>query len=240
VAILSGEVKNEFVARDTARSVRELDGVVCVVCVVSAADRSRLHFPDHGPRRPAKPARPGGFLNRGCGPPPRREVAPMQQFAHPRVVVGVDRSLTGLAALRAAVAEARRRGLPLYALRARTTGIPCIDEETIQSAFLDACGSVPVDIEVHCETTSQTVCDAMVTSATDPRDLIVVGNSGRGAWHAFWSGSVSRGCLHRARCAVLAVPAPELARTAGRDHRWRLRRRDLWDQFERETPALRG
>jgi nucleotide-binding universal stress UspA family protein len=163
----------------------------------------------------------------------------MQQFAHPRVVVGVDGSLTGLAALRAAVVEARRRGLPLHALRARTTGIPCIDDEMIKAAFLNACGAIPADIEVHCETTYQTIREAMVTSATDPRDLIVVGNSGRGAWHAFWSGSVSRGCLHHARCAVLAVPAPELARAARR-HWWRLRRRDLWDRFEHETPALHG
>jgi nucleotide-binding universal stress UspA family protein len=167
-------------------------------------------------------------------------VTSMQNFAHPRVVVGVDGSLTGLAALRMAVVEARRRGLPLHALRARTTGIPCVDDQMIRSAFLSACGAVPADIEVHCETTWQTVCGAMAASATDPRDLIVVGNSGRGAWHALWSGSVSRGCLHHARCAVLAVPAPELARTADRNHRWRLRRRDLWDRFDNESPALRS
>lgn len=164
----------------------------------------------------------------------------MPQFAHPRVVVGVDGSLTGLAALRVAVAEARRRGLPLHALRSRTTAIPCIDESLIKAAFLDACGAVPADVEVHCEVSKRSILGAMAASATDPRDLIVVGNSGHGAWHELWSGSVSRGCLRHARCAVLAVPAPELARAVPREHWWRPRRRDLWDRFERESPAMRG
>lgn len=42
----------------------------------------------------------------------------MKEYEHPRVVVGVDGSLSGLAAIRAAVAEARRRGLPLLGVRA--------------------------------------------------------------------------------------------------------------------------
>jgi nucleotide-binding universal stress UspA family protein len=164
----------------------------------------------------------------------------MQQFTHPRVVVGVDDSLTGLAALRVAVAEARRRGLPLHALRSRTTAIPCIDESLIKAAFLDACGAFPADVEVHCEVSNRSVYGAIAASATDPRDLIVVGNSGRGAWHALWSGSVGRVCLRDARCPVLAVPAPELARAARREHWWRPRHRDLWDRFERESAAMRG
>jgi nucleotide-binding universal stress UspA family protein len=159
---------------------------------------------------------------------------------HPRVVVGVDTSLTGLAALRIAVAEARRRGVPLHALRARTTGIACLDKELIQSAFIEALGSVPADLEIYTEVADGPVRRAIAASATHPGDLVVVGNSGGGAWHAFWCGSVSRGCLRGARCAILAVPAPELARSARR-HRWRWwRRRDLWDQFEHETPALHG
>jgi len=162
----------------------------------------------------------------------------MEQFGHPRVIVGVDDSLTGLAALRTAVAEARRRGLPLHALRARTSGIPCIDDDLIEATFISALGGRPADVEIHTEVANGTIRQSIAESATHPGDLIVVGNSGRGILHAFWSGSVSRSCLREARCAVLAVPAPELARTAPRHHRWRPRNRDLWDEFEHQTPAL--
>lgn len=162
----------------------------------------------------------------------------MEQFGHPRVIVGIDDSLTGLAALRTAVAEARRRGIPLHAVRARTTGIPCIDKDLIDATFITALGGRPWDVEIHTEVVDGTICGAIAASATHPGDLIVVGNSGRGTWHAVWSGSVSRSCLHEARCAVLAVPAPELARTAHRRHWWRGRHRDLWDEFEHQTPAL--
>lgn len=162
----------------------------------------------------------------------------MEQFGHPRVIVGVDDTLTGLAALRTAVAEARRRGVPLHALRARTTGIPCIDKDLIDATFITALGGRPWDVEIHTEVVDATIRSAIADSATHPGDLIVVGNSGRGMWHAFWSGSVSRSCLREACCAVLAVPAPELARTAHRHHRWRPRHRDLWDEFEHQTPAL--
>lgn len=162
----------------------------------------------------------------------------MERSGHPRVIVGVDDSLTGFAALRTAVAEARRRGLPLYALRARTSGIPCIDTSLIEAAFISALGGRPADVEIHTEVVDGTTCGAIVDYATHPGDLIVVGNSGGGVWHAFWSGSVSRSCLHHARCAVLAVPAPELARAVHRGHWWRPRRRDLWDEFEHETASL--
>jgi nucleotide-binding universal stress UspA family protein len=162
----------------------------------------------------------------------------MEQIGHPRVIVGVDDSLTGLAALRVAVAEARRRGLPLHALRARTSGIPCVDEQLIDAAFISALGGRPWDVEIYTEVANGTIRGEIAASATHPGDLIVVGNSGRGMWHALWSGSVSRSCLREARCAVLAVPAPELARTAHRHRWWRRRQRDLWEEFEHQTPAL--
>jgi nucleotide-binding universal stress UspA family protein len=165
----------------------------------------------------------------------------IEKFSHPRVVVGVDDSLTGLAALRVAVAEARRRGLPLHAVRAATHGVVCYEQGVIAQAFHQALGGVPDDIEVHQDCLSLCIRDAIRMSATDPRDLIVLGNSGKGLWHAIWSGSSSRALLRRARCQVLAVPAPEMTRGARRARR-RLRspRRDVWAQFEQETPQLRG
>ena len=133
----------------------------------------------------------------------------MDEFAHPRVVVGVDGSLPSLAALRAAVAEARRHGFPLHAVRAGLPSADRADAGMITTMFLDALGAIPDDIEIHQTATLYSVTDALCASATDPRDLIVVGTSGKGAWHAFWSGSVCRGLMRRALCPILVVPAPK-------------------------------
>lgn len=165
----------------------------------------------------------------------------MQESSHPRVVVGVDDSLTGLAALRVAVAEARRRGLPLHAVRAASHGVACYEQSFITQAFHQALGGVPDDIEVHQDCVSLCIRDAIRTSAADPRDLIVIGTSGKGLWHAIWSGSSIRALLRRPRCQVLAVPAPEMNRAARRERRrLRSQRHDVWAQFEQETPQLRG
>ena len=165
----------------------------------------------------------------------------MEEFAHPRVVVGVDGSLTSLAALRTAVAEARRRRVPLHAVHAARTCVDRVDVGLIGAAFLDALGAIPDDIEIHQTASLFGVRDALRASATDPRDLIVVGNSGKGPWHAFWSGSASRSLLRRAHCPVLAVPAPEMARAVRRPRRWgRPGRDDLWERIDLEVPELRG
>ncbi len=164
----------------------------------------------------------------------------MDEFAHPRVVVGVDDSLAGLAALRAAVAEARRRGCPLHAVRASAAGQPLADQKTILTAFLEALGSIPLDVDVHLTVSMLCVKDALRRSATDPRDLIIVGSSGGGFWHALWTGSVSRSLLRGAICPVLAVPAPEMARVASRSlRRRRLTDQNVWARIELEVPELR-
>jgi len=165
----------------------------------------------------------------------------MDEFAHPRVVVGVDGSLTSLAALRSAVAEARRRGIALHAVWAGLPNVDRADTGMVTGMFLDALGVMPDDIEIHLTATLFGVTDALCASATDPRDLIVVGNSGKGAWHAFWSGSVRRGLMRRALCPILVVPAPEMARALRARHRWnRAGRQDLWDRIDVEVPELRG
>ncbi len=165
----------------------------------------------------------------------------MEKYAHPRVVVGVDDSLSGLAAIRTAVAEARLRKLPLLALRSRTTALACVDSTTITTAFLEALGTYPTDVEIDTTVTFLSIRDGLCAAAADPRDLIVVGTSGKGPWHALWSGSVARAVSSRARCPVLAVPAPEMARTVRRPHRWRSR--GSWDpvrELEEQRPEFHG
>lgn len=144
------------------------------------------------------------------------------------MVVGVDRSVHGLAALRVAVVEAARRGVPLHAVRVQTALPSPAAFEEIDAAFAEALGGVPQAIELHRELMFPPVAAALARFAHGEGDLLVVGESGRGAWHTFWSGSVARRCLRRAHCAVMAVPAPEMAGALrrGRPRGWR--RGDLY------------
>jgi nucleotide-binding universal stress UspA family protein len=160
--------------------------------------------------------------------------------SHPCVVVGVDRSLHGLAALRFAAAEAACRGVPLYAVRVQSEMLPPTDYREIDAAFAEALGGFPRGVEVHKELAVPPVAAALARRASGV-DLLVVGESGRGLWHTFWCGSVARACLRRAGCPVVAVPAPEMARTVWRRiARWRRGSTDVWERFEEEQPSLRG
>lgn len=155
----------------------------------------------------------------------------------PRVIVGVDRSIAGLAALRVAVAEAVRRGVPLLALRAQSDFVRQ-DFTEIDAVFAEAFGGLPSGLAITREVLIAPAADALTRRVRHPGDLLVIGFSAR-PWWRFWSGSVGRRCLRRARCPVLLVPPPEMARTA----RWRtfaLPGRDLWARFEIETPIGRG
>jgi nucleotide-binding universal stress UspA family protein len=161
----------------------------------------------------------------------------MSIVSHPRVVVGVDDSPAGLAALRAAVDEARRRGLPLHAVRAEP-GAGYHDTSLIPRAFALALGGIPADVSVFQGTAAMAVIKTLRAYASDPRDLIVVGRSARSPWAVFRTRTVSRILVRRACCAVLTVPAaapdPGLRRAA---RRLRSLRMDVWEQFDRETAA---
>jgi nucleotide-binding universal stress UspA family protein len=165
----------------------------------------------------------------------------MSTRSHPCVVVGVDRSLHGLAALRFAAAEAACRGVPLYAVRVQSELFAPADHREIEAAFAEALGGFPHGVEVHMELAVPPVAAALLRRASSERDLVVVGESGRGMWHTFWSGSVARACLRKAGCPVVAVPAPEMTRTVWRRIAlWRRGSTDVWQQFEEEQPSLRG
>jgi nucleotide-binding universal stress UspA family protein len=163
----------------------------------------------------------------------------MGRQPQPRVFVGVDRALPGLAALRFAVAEARRRDVPLHAVRvqAEFTLQEC---EEIDAAFADAFGGLPTDVRIHREVLSGKVAEALTRRAHYSTDILVVGTDARGWWHALWYGSISRSCLRKAHCPVLVVPGPEMAQFSSRKHRWMPYRRDLWAGFECESPVARG
>ena len=163
----------------------------------------------------------------------------MSAQADPWVIVGVDRSLHGLAALRVAVLEAERRGVQLCAVRVQAALPSPAAYEEIDEAFAEALGGIPEGIDLRRELMFPPVAAALTRRAGAEGDLLVVGESGRGAWHALWSGSVNRGCLRRAHCPVMAVPAPQMARMPRR-HRFRLRRPDdIWQRFDEERSSPR-
>jgi len=166
----------------------------------------------------------------------------MDEYAHPRVVVGVDTSIHGLAALRTAVTEARTRRLPLHAIRSHNSVQTGEGVDMIKGAFFEALGEIPGGIEIHLTSRCTPVVQALTECADDPHDLIVVGDNRAGAWHTMWSGSVAGSLIRRAHCPILAVPAPEMARAVqALEHRHaRADREDLWEQFERSAPELRG
>jgi nucleotide-binding universal stress UspA family protein len=144
-----------------------------------------------------------------------------------------------LAALRAAAAESVRRGVPLYAVRVEAEPDRSVDYLEIDLAFTEALGGMPRGIEVYPEVATMPVAEALLCRVGSERDLLVLGDSRRGGWHAFWTGSVVRACLRSAPCPVLAVPAPQMARAARRPRFWR-RRDDVWRRFDAERPPLRN
>jgi nucleotide-binding universal stress UspA family protein len=143
----------------------------------------------------------------------------MAATRNPRVVVGVDLSLAGLQALRFAVAEARRRGTSLRAVRAWQFGpgwygldvgphaAALADEAamTILSAFQQAMGGLPGDVRVDAQAIEGPAAVVLVDQASSADDLLVVGRSGR---HLPGSPRVDVRCLRSASCPVVAVPAP--------------------------------
>src|SRR4051812_245702 len=137
-----------------------------------------------------------------------------------RIVVGVDGSEGSQAALRWAIAEARRHGAALEVVHAWhvpfATGYtyvaaPMVDPAPIEAAerqLLDRCvdaeDTAGLDITrlLVCETASS----ALITAAKGA-DLLVVGTRGRGGFAGLLLGSVSQTVTHHAPCPVVVVPA---------------------------------
>lgn len=138
-----------------------------------------------------------------------------------RVVVGVSQSLAGLQALRYAVAEARRRELPLHAVRAwrydaawrgpdaqwwREIANDALDY--CYGAFEVAMGGVPDDLDVTVHALQGTHDMVLSGVADDPRDLLVVGSHNAPRWLCW----LVRSVVPRVVCPVTVVPPPEFAR----------------------------
>ncbi len=142
------------------------------------------------------------------------------------MIVGVSSSLSGLAAVRFALTEARRRGVPLWAVRAwhlesssrarpswdfqRTVADQC--GRLVQETFRQAVGQSAREVGASIRVPSGKASYVLQDYATEPGDLIVLG-AARRRW---WGGDVVRSTVKGAVCPVIVVPPPELARAGSK------------------------
>jgi nucleotide-binding universal stress UspA family protein len=160
-------------------------------------------------------------------------LTPSRRSARPRtggrVVVGIDDSPAGLAALRWAIGFARARGARLVAVRAWALGLPrhgglrrqgsripvvitfhgtepgCIARKLAERAFRSVEGDVPDDIDVTIETPEGNPGPLLTQIASSSDDVLVVGTRPGPSVKRAVHGSVSGYCTAHAHCPVTVV-----------------------------------
>lgn len=138
-----------------------------------------------------------------------------------RVVVGVDPGVSGVEAMRLAVAVARLLGSELHAVRAWTYPVAWhnaaenrlrrsaaqYNAERSMAATLDkALGGQPSDIDVRTAVTHGDAGDVLSTYCSDV-DVLVIGAPRTVMFWAFRQ-NVARQCLKQCRAPVVVVPPP--------------------------------
>jgi nucleotide-binding universal stress UspA family protein len=127
---------------------------------------------------------------------------PARGGAAARVVVGVDDSPGGLAALRCAVRQARSRDAELVAVRAWALGLPRQGGRRHPRAGHGR-------LTVRIETPQGDPGPALTRLAGQDGDLLVLGAGHGHLLKRVVHGSVSRYCARRSRCQVLVVRSAE-------------------------------
>ena len=137
------------------------------------------------------------------------------------IVVGVDGSEGGIAALRYALEEARLRGAAVRVVSAwhapaaayEAVWVPApLDVTQFEAIGTDAAkvsieavaaesGGIEITTEV-----AQGQAGHVLLSAAEGADLLVVGSRGLGGFRGLLLGSVSQQCAHHAPCPVVIVP----------------------------------
>ncbi|BBG02473.1 MULTISPECIES: universal stress protein [Pseudonocardia] len=145
-------------------------------------------------------------------PEPRRAPGAAPAGGTGSVVVGVDGSASGRAALRWAVAEAARTGRAVRAVRVWDPAVLPVDQllaelRAAEQAALaaDVAGS-PAAAELREGPVAAELCRAAEGAA-----LLVVGGHGRGRLGRMLLGSVSAACLQHARCPVVVLTPAAVA-----------------------------
>ncbi|MEU6173073.1 universal stress protein [Streptantibioticus parmotrematis] len=170
-----------------------------------------------------------------------------------RIIVGVSGSPASLAALRRAVAEARRTDALLVPVLAwippggerayRSHPVPQLrsrwEQEArrrLDTAFEQAFGGYPSDVDIHPLPVQYAAGPALVQLADQYDDVLVVGTGRRGRLRRLAHRSVSRYVLAHASCPVIAVPPPELMRELSLPAR-ALRKLPVMDTPQWATPV---
>jgi nucleotide-binding universal stress UspA family protein len=150
-----------------------------------------------------------------------------------RVVVGIDDSAGGLAALQRAVSMARSGGAELVAVRSWDIGLPrhggrrrrhrshrgtvllyhgvqqrIESGNLIRRAFQAATGGVPDDVSLIMRTPEGDPGLALTRITKPDGDVLVVGTEAGHRAGRLMHGSVSRYCSNHAQCPVVVVRAP--------------------------------
>jgi nucleotide-binding universal stress UspA family protein len=152
-----------------------------------------------------------------------------------RVVVGVDGSEGARAALRFALEEAARRGVPVQAVTAYRAPSDWMDFDAVgeyepPEAHTVALQRAEQFVERVRQELPQPTADVRVVAALGSpsdvllresldADLLVVGSRGHGGFSTMLIGSTGMQCVLHATCPVTVVHAPE-----AHHHRLRLRR----------------
>ncbi len=149
-----------------------------------------------------------------------------------RIVVGVDGSDGARAALRFAVEDAARRGVPVEAVTAyRPPGawmdfyaVGEFQPDQLQMTAEEQARAFVAEVvpeqsaEVRVTAVMGTPAEALLRASTGA-DLLVVGSRGHGGFSSMLLGSVSMQCALHAPCPVTVVHSPQAHR-----HRLHLRR----------------
>ncbi len=129
-----------------------------------------------------------------------------------RIVVGVDGSPISLAALAWAVREAGLTGDSVEAVMA-WQALEDVDDSKSAARVLSRAISQTVDPDAPVKvsaTVAEGYPEQVLLEVAAGADLLVVGSRGHCGLADALLGSVSRACVHRARCPVVIVRAPEV------------------------------
>jgi nucleotide-binding universal stress UspA family protein len=161
-------------------------------------------------------------------------------MAAERIIVGVDDSPAGLAALRWAVHRARSRHCQLVAVRAWALQLPrhggrwirddrhrhvvvsfegsvprSVAGAIARRSFKMAYGGIPADVAIRIATPEGDPGVVLTGLARQDGDLLVVGTRQAHPARQARHGSVSGYCARHASCPVALIPAPELVTRPG-------------------------
>ncbi|WP_448612429.1 universal stress protein [Geodermatophilus sp. URMC 60] len=168
-----------------------------------------------------------------------------------RVVVGVDGSAGARAALRFAIEDAVRRGVPVEAVTSHLPPEAWMDFDVIGERHYEQAEAAAVERAerfiaevlreipephpvIHVTAVLGSAADALIRESAGA-DLLVVGSRGHGGFSSMLLGSTSMQCALHASCPVTVVHSPESHR-----ERLHLRRRSGGERVRARRRRFRG